>query len=175
MGIQEAFSRGGTAVAVMNDDCRIGPESLATLFLELKSSGATISTPVRPGEAAAHSKRLRFPYHPVLQGSLWMLDLTTTLRPDERFVWWFGDNDLDIRARRDFGGVTSCEIEFEHLFSGEGTARSNWLTAAGKLDERTYESKHSSMLRRHRWSLLDVGQRFRLVLRKLHISPTRVK
>lgn len=175
VGIQEAASRGGTVVAVMNDDCRIGVGALQTLLHSLESSGATIATPVRRGEPVAHSRRLSLPYRPVVQGSLWMLDLSATLRPDERFVWWFGDNDLYIRARRDFKGVVACDIEFEHIFSGDGTAKSESLTNAGRLDERTYESKHSGMLRWHRWSLLDARQRLQLVLWKLGFSARRAE
>ncbi len=97
-----------------------------------------------------------------------MLDLRTTLRPDESFIWWFGDNDLDIRARRDFGGVASCEIDFQHLFSGEGTAKSDALTRAGNLDEKHFETKHSTLLRWHRWSLLDWRKRVALVANWIH-------
>ena len=173
VGIREAAAKAGAAVAVMNDDCRIGIGALASLFRALKSSRATISSPARPGESAGHFKGLSLPYHPVLQGSLWMLDLKAALRPDEDFVWWFGDNDIDIRARRDFRGVVTCEIEFEHLFSGEGTAESDWLTTAGQLDEKTYEAKYAQMLRWHRWALIDNRQRLSLVLQKLRTSHMR--
>lgn len=161
IGIQEASRHGARAIAVMNDDCHIGLGALEKLFQAL-DSGATLSTPAREGEKPVHSRRLSLPYRPVLQGSLWMLDLSTNLRPDEEFTWWFGDNDLDIRARKYFGGVVSCNIDFEHLHSGKGTAQSEWLTRAGYLDERTYETKYSSMLRWHRWVLL--GWRGRIEL-----------
>ena len=123
-GIDEATARGATAVAVLNDDLRIKAETLPTLCKELRSSGAVIATPSRPETRLGLHKGRLIPYSPVIWGCLWVIDAASTLRPDPRYVWWYGDNDLDIRARRDHGGIVSCDVMYEHLHPGEGTSKS---------------------------------------------------
>ena len=48
-GIDESVARGATAVAVLNDDLRIEPDTLEKLHDELLATGATVATPSRPG------------------------------------------------------------------------------------------------------------------------------
>ena len=84
-------------------------------------------------------------------GALWVVDVTCGLRPDPRYVWWYGDCDLDIRARRDYGGVVSCDVAFEHLHPGEGTAQSEALVAQTALDARTFQADHARLLTLSRW------------------------
>jgi hypothetical protein len=154
LGISEAAKRGGRAVAVLNDDCRIGPSTLSALFNGLVASGAAISSPTRTGQKAGLHRKLSFPYRPVIQGALWMLDLESTIRPAEVFVWWFGDTDLDIRARQGQGGIVACDVEFEHLYPGQATGKSSALLTQSQKDEQAFELRWSRVLRWHRWYLL---------------------
>ena len=150
-GINESVARGATAVAVLNDDLRIEPDTLEKLHDELLATEATVATPSRPGlERGLHKRRL-IPYEPVIWGCLWMVDATTDLRPDSRYVWWYGDNDLDIRARRDYAGIVSCEVDYEHYFPGVGTAQSSELVRQSDDDAETFHRDYSRLLTFSRW------------------------
>lgn len=150
-GIDESVARGATAVAVLNDDLRIEPDTLHRLHSELVSTGATVATPSRPGLRLGVHKGPLVPYEPVIWGCLWMVDATTELRPDPRYVWWYGDNDLDIRARRDYAGIVSCDVVYEHHFPGVGTSKSPELIRQSDLDAATFQADYSRLLTLSRW------------------------
>lgn len=150
-GIDESVARGATAVAVLNDDLDIGPHTLSDLHRALVTTGSTIATPSRQGlKLGVHRRRL-IPYDPVIWGCLWMLDARTDLRPDPRYVWWYGDNDIDIRARRDYNGIVSCDVQFVHHHPGEGTSQSQALTQQSQRDAQTFEHDYARMLTLSRW------------------------
>jgi len=123
-GIEEAAARGATAVAVINDDLRIGPGALQELHHALVETGATVATPSRPPRKDGIHRGRLIPYSPRIWGCLWMVDTASGLMPDPRYVWWYGDNDLDIRARRDHRGIVSVPVDYEHLHAGEGSGGS---------------------------------------------------
>lgn len=146
-GIEEAKARGAEYVAVVNDDVRIGPETLPTLAQALARSSGAIASPSRfPFRDGLHTRPL-IPYEPRLWGSLWVLRIASGLLPDPRYVWWYGDNDLDIRARTRHGGVVLAPVEFEHLHPGEGTERNPELTTQASLDSLTFEAQYARLLR----------------------------
>jgi hypothetical protein len=146
-GILEAAQRGASAVAVVNDDIRLTPQTLPELQRALTDSGAAIASPSRaPFKNGLHRRPL-IPYEPRLWGSLWVLRVSSGLEPDERYVWWYGDNDLDIRARRKHGGVVLVPVEYEHMHPGEGTAKSPELQGLAEQDARTFERQYARLLR----------------------------
>jgi len=145
-GIEEAQSRGATSVAVVNDDISMTPQTLPALERALFSTGAAIASPSRPEFCTGLHKRPLIPYEPRLWGSLWVLRLDSGLRPDPGYVWWYGDNDLDIRARRDHGGVVLVDVEYQHLHPGEGTAASEELRAQTDIDARRFETQYARLL-----------------------------
>jgi hypothetical protein len=146
-GIAAAERRGATAVAVLNDDIRLTPETLPALHTELQRTGATISSPSRPGVRDGVHKRPLIPYEPRLWGSIWVLDLSTGLRPDTRYVWWYGDNDLDLRARRHHGGVVLVPVEYEHVHPSTATFQRPELLAIAAKDGERFEREHHWLLR----------------------------
>jgi hypothetical protein len=150
-GIEEATRRGASAVAVLNDDLRINEETLPTLYRSLLETGAAVATPTRPDWGAAHygSENLH-PYTPVIWGCLWVLNTSSSLRPDPQYVWWYGDSDLDIRARRDLGGIITEDVYFEHLYSGEGTDRSSSLSKQTLIDAERFEVQYRHFLKQSR-------------------------
>ena len=150
-GIEEAERRGATSVAVVNDDIQLTAETLPTLAAALGRTGAAIASPSREQFRNGLHKRPLIPYEPRLWGSLWVLRLDSGLRPDERYVWWYGDNDLDIRARRHHGGVVLAPVEYKHLHPGEGTAKSAELQAQSDRDAETFERQYARLLRTSRW------------------------
>lgn len=149
-GIETAVARGATAVAVVNDDVRLARSTLTDLESALSATGAAIASPARePYPLGLHRGRL-VPYAPRLWGSLWVLRVDSGLRPDPRYVWWYGDNDLDIRARRDHGGVVLVDVPFEHLHPSEGLAQNPELAAQTDRDAITFENQYASLLRASR-------------------------
>jgi hypothetical protein len=145
-GIAEAQIRGATAVAVLNDDIRISSDTLHQLHSKLVSEGATIASPSRPPTRDRLYKRPLVPYEPRIWGCLWVLDLSSTLRPDERYVWWYGDSDLDIRARKYFRGVVNVNVDYEHLNPGVGTSQSPQLQVQSDRDAETFQQDYARML-----------------------------
>lgn len=142
LGIEEAVRRGATHVAVSNDDVRLGPRALDDLLDALDATGATVAS---PGPERLHVRRY-LPFGRMLDGSLWVLDARTTLRPDEEFVWWFGDDDLDLRARRDYGGVVAVPISFEHVHANQATSTQSALDAQTRIDAKTFRRKYRSVV-----------------------------
>lgn len=138
LGIEEAVRRGADVVAVSNDDVRLAPATLPTLLEALESTGATVAG---PGPAFLHVRR-HFPFSPMLDGALWLVDVHSGLRPDERFVWWYGDRDIDLRARRDFNGVVHVPVEFENVHGFAATSTTPALLAHAAKDERTFNRVH---------------------------------
>jgi len=145
-GIEEATRRGATVVAVVNDDIKVSPDTFPLLAKALKQTGATIASPSRPPSKDKKYGLPLTPYSPRIWGCLWVLDATSTLRANEKYVWWYGDCDLDIRARRDFGGVVNVNVDFEHLHSGEGTAKSAALQAQSDKDAITYQVDYARLI-----------------------------
>lgn len=151
-GIEEAQRRGATAVAVLNDDMWVTPTTLLELHQELTLSGAAVASPSRPGERVGLHKGSPIPYLPKIWGCFWLLRLDSGLRPDERYVWWYGDHDLDIRARRSHGGIVTKDVEWEHVHSGEGTGRSPELAAHADNDAETYAQDYARLITLSRWA-----------------------
>ncbi len=151
VGIEEAVNRGATAVAVLNDDLRIDRNTLAILHSELVRSQATIASPTRPDWGPGHYKNTNlFPYTPIIWGCLWVLDTSSRLRPNPEYVWWYGDSDLDISARRDYAGIVTADVYYEHFFSGKGTSASSNLIEQTDRDAKRFESSHREFLKTSR-------------------------
>lgn len=151
LGINEAERLGASAVAVLNDDITLTPQTLPSLHEQLIATGAAIASPAREEFGPGLHKRPLIPYEPRLWGSIWMLRLDSGLRPDERYVWWYGDNDLDIRARKSFGGVLSVDVEYRHVHPGEGTALNPHLQVQSDRDGELFESQYARLLRMSRF------------------------
>ena len=134
-GIDYAQARGATHVLVMNDDVNIDHDAIPRLLAAMVETGAAIASPGDGGLFIG-----RDPYWRVLNGACWLLDLSKGLRPDERFRWWYGDNDLDMRARTEHGGVVSIRVHFTHLHANELTAASPELQAIAEADHKVWEA-----------------------------------
>ena len=152
VGIDEAERRGADVVAVLNDDMWVTPQALFELHQVLVESGAAVASPSRPGERVGLHKGNRIPYLPKIWGCFWLLRLDSGLRPDQRYVWWYGDHDLDIRARRDHGGIVTKDVDWAHMHSGEGTGRSPELVAHADNDAETYAQDYARLITLSRWA-----------------------
>lgn len=145
-GFDEAKRSGGSAIVVANDDVMIDPSTIPALHQTMLRSGSTIASPTRSGAESGHYLSVTLPWRPVLVGCLFMVDLRAGIRADPLFRWWFGDYDLDIRARTEYRGVATTEIFFEHLNSGEATNATQQLLDLAEADRTKFELRHRRIL-----------------------------
>jgi hypothetical protein len=148
MGIDYAKHHGASNVAVLNDDLVIDAQTIIGLTSALEASGAAIATP----GPQVRLYRNHFPLRPLLIGSLWVLDLKSGLRPNENFQWWYGDDDLDIRARRDFNGLVTAPVWFDHPHASQATDASPLLQQLVAQDEQMFRKSHPLA---YSWRILD--------------------
>jgi hypothetical protein len=131
-GIDYAQARGATHVLVINDDVLLDETTIPALLDGMEGRAAIGS----PGAGGIFEGDL--PEWRVLNGACWLLDLSTGLRADERYRWWYGDNDIDWRARTQHGGVASIRCFFLHPHANELTAASPELMRLTEDDNRTW-------------------------------------
>ena len=137
-GIDLAFELGATSIAVLNDDVHISRESLQEMSRLLHETDATLAT---PGSEFALFRNST-PQMRRLCGFAWMLNPTHGLRPDESFHWYFGDDALEIRARREFRGLVTVPVAFKHIYPGHSTVGSPDLMKQIKRDEALFRRKY---------------------------------
>ena len=70
-----------------------------------------------------------------ITGSCFVIDTTFDLRPDEGYRWWYGDNDLDWKARKNFGGLVLVPVNFQHLTPNHLTLNSYMLQELAQMDK----------------------------------------
>ena len=89
LGIDRATKLGATTIAILNDDA-IMPDDWFD-FIEprlVDHSGAS---------------GLRFGTHAKISGYAFALNANDGIRADERFVWWYGDDDIEQQCRNKRG------------------------------------------------------------------------
>jgi len=123
-GLAYAQRRGARYAVVVNDDVELPPDAPAEMAARLEADGAWL--------CGADPD--------AMTGWCWALDLASPLRPDEDFRWWFGDNDLWLRAEQ-AGRLTGLNVGAVHHHPNEATARSPELTALTREDEAVFRQK----------------------------------
>lgn len=93
-------------VAVLASDTIGHPGSLPTLAAMMATQGWTMAGPDLTGGPTRTLPPERTQYDRV-PGGCFMLDARHRLLCDDRYRWWFGDDDLEVRARR-LGPVGLC-------------------------------------------------------------------
>jgi hypothetical protein len=122
-GLNALAAQGATYGAVLNDDVSITPDSITRMRDALERTGATLAHPGRPGE---------------LVGCAWVLNLTHGIRCDERYQWWYGDNQLWLDAERAHGVIDVQGTGIEHHEPNANTTNSPALQALAEQDARTW-------------------------------------
>ena len=110
-------------VAVLNDDVWIEKGSLQAIVEGMEKTGADIGYPE--------------PCSSDICGYAWVLRMSSPVRPDQRFRWWFGDNDLRNQARL-HGGTVSVPCNIKHLHPNETTV-GEFFEATKRDGELFYE------------------------------------
>lgn len=125
-GIRCAERGGADRVLVVNDDIRLTRDTIPTMSAAMDRDRTDLCWATQ--------------HHQALTGWAWMLRLSSPVRPDETFRWWFGENDIGAQARLR-GGATRVEAGVVHVHGNETTAASEELQALAELDREAFKAK----------------------------------
>lgn len=123
LGINHAQANGAKYVVVVNDDVRLGEGAVLDLVKVMKLAGSWLGTKADEGPC----------------GWFYVLNLESPVRPDESYVWWYGDNDLYEQAS---GHVLRMNLDVEHLHGNELTEANPMLKELTERDLWTWVSRH---------------------------------
>lgn len=125
-GIDYATERGAEYVAVLNDDVKIYNKLvltyLAFICKESKASMAVLADVPNSGHC-------------------FVLNVKDPIRPDERFRWWYGDNDLYIQAKTLNGLIAVPGLSIEHIEPNKLTSTNPELMKLTEQDRIEFEKK----------------------------------
>ena len=122
MGIEFAAKHGADHVAVLNDDVQLIDDPLNKIVADM-------------GDAAIGQPNVGS-----ICGYCFVLNVSSGLRPDESYRWWYGDNDLYDRAKL-HGGVKIVDVKVNHLHANELTSSNPMLLELGAVDKTLYDSR----------------------------------
>ena len=129
-GIDYAAERGAEYVAVLNDDVKINDVlALTTLAYVCKDASMAVCVNVLKNGALLRNS-----------GHCFVLNLKDPIRPDERFRWWYGDNDLYMQAIR-LKGITGAVVPIEHIEPNKLTSENPELMKLTEQDKIEYQKK----------------------------------
>lgn len=137
LNIQRWWNRGmaaaGRSIAVVvNDDVRWGPGDPERMAEQLR--GATLGMVMN---ASRHP-------HSRMTGWCYSLDLRHGVLPDERFQWWYGDNDLVDRAVSEGAGIRWIEAPSIVHLELRGSNHTKFLHITDR-DRREYDRKRAGV------------------------------
>jgi GT2 family glycosyltransferase len=134
-------------LAYVNDDAVVPDGWLEAVAAAMRehggaagcSAGDLISAPLVHREPGPVDVWLR------LAGHAFVLRGEVGLRADERFRWWFGDSDLDMKARLSGGTVIVPGYPVEHRHPNEQMMARPELMAQTRRDETAFREKWGSL------------------------------
>lgn len=129
-------------VLVINDDVVVPSGTVATLASRMRSYRASMAYPNQAdGNEVLWTRATQINLHHRITGYCFMLAGEQGLRADESLVWWFGDDDLDWRAREMNGAllVPGCAVEHSSP-NGYTQANMDLQVQAGR-DRVTFAAK----------------------------------
>jgi hypothetical protein len=125
-GIDVARTFGADYIAVLNDDLRLKNNPINKIAYSMRELNAVIGYPL--------------PYTGHIPGYCWVLDIKSNIRADENFRWWFGDDDIRIRAALQ-GEIAYVPVEVEHIHPNHLTSTNEELMELTKADEEYFKKK----------------------------------
>jgi glycosyltransferase involved in cell wall biosynthesis len=133
-----AESSGPYNVAVLNNDLEVGPGFLERLAAGLRAQpDHVVAYPDQSGQLPADS------YDPDgrMTGHAFMLRGEDGMRADPRFVWSYGDDDIERQGRARGKVVRVGGVEIRHLEHNSSTLASPELQATAKRDRERFLAK----------------------------------
>ena len=125
-GIDIARTFGADYIAVLNDDLRLKNNPINKIAYGMKKLDAVLGYPL--------------PYSGHIPGYCWVLDIKSNIRADENFRWWYGDDDIRLKAK-EIGEVVYIPAEVEHLHGNHLTSINEELMELTKADQIYFEKK----------------------------------
>jgi GT2 family glycosyltransferase len=104
------------------------PGSLQAIAFEVLEQNAALGFP--------------YPHSGRLAGYCYILNLSSDVRPDERFSWWYGDNDLQMQAQSTSKYIY-VSADVQHLEGGSLTEQSQSLQFLAERDHLAFIKKWS--------------------------------
>jgi GT2 family glycosyltransferase len=129
--------------AVLNSDVVVPAGWMDTLSTAMRSTTAVLAYPDQHGGTSTvlHTKAEPIDLRQRITGFAFMLRGEQGLRLDETLAWWFGDDDLDWRAREQGGALLVPGLAVEHRDPNRSThARPELLAQTGR-DRATFARK----------------------------------
>ena len=123
-GIDVARTFGADYIAVLNDDLRLKNNPINKIANRMRDTKSIIGYPV-PNIGI---------------GYCWVLDIKSNIRADENFRWWYGDDDIRLRAL-EIGEVIHVPTEVNHLHPNQLTTNNPHLMELTKADEEYFKTK----------------------------------
>jgi hypothetical protein len=130
-GIDVARTFGADYIAVLNDDLRLKNNPINKIAYEMNKLKAVLGYPL--------------PYTGHIPGYCWVLDVKSNIRADETFRWWYGDDDIRIRAALQ-GEIAYVPVEVEHIHPNHLTSTNEELMKLTRADQTYFEEKWGTLL-----------------------------
>lgn len=130
-------------IAVLNSDVTVPAGWIETLSTAMRSTTAVLAYPDQHGgrQQILHTKAEPIDLRQRITGYAYLLRGEAGLRLDENLAWWYGDDDLDWRAREQGGALLVPGIPVEHRCpNGSMYERPELQEQAGR-DRATFEAK----------------------------------
>lgn len=151
LGIRYAKSHGAEFVAVLNDDTEIVEGQLKSLLGLMIDENTDLCHPDPSMDKG--------------WGHCFLIRCGSDIAPDERFVWWCGDHDLEMQARRK-NGVSISPISVPNLHSNEYTSQNSSMKAIVDADIAAFRRKYPLHTFQH-----EILPRAKRKLKRIFTSP----
>lgn len=123
MGISYAQRRGATHVAILNDDLILSDNPLQKILDVMVEEDATIGYPLPASSDPC--------------GYCFILNLEHDVIPDNKYFWWYGDNDLYERAKK----VVGVRAKVQHMEPNRLTSETPELKPYIKWDRVRWNNR----------------------------------
>jgi GT2 family glycosyltransferase len=130
-------------VAVLNSDVIVPPGWVEGLSTAMRATTAVLAYPDQFGgrQEILHTRAEPVDLRQRITGYAYMLRGEAELRLDEGLAWWYGDDDLDWRARESGGALLVPGIPVEHRAPNVSTNERPELLEQTGRDRETFRKK----------------------------------
>lgn len=135
----------GHCVAILNDDIELPDNFVHRMTDVMQSFKPTIAFPNQHGHQVSLFNVAPGPtdLSHRISGYAFVVNGNHDISCDQRFKWWYGDDDLDWRARSDYSGTYLVQdVTVKHLYPSESTNNSPERTAQAGRDRKLFIAKH---------------------------------
>lgn len=129
-------------VAVFNDDLTLPPGLVQAFADKIQQEGSSAVYAHPTTDLPNMTENVPWHLGNRMVGYAFALRGWDGLRADEDFLWWWGDSDLDWRARKKWGVSALGVPALQHHDPNGYTNRNPELTAQAGRDRETFAKKH---------------------------------